>query len=242
MRNLRSLAKQVMAVCCTVIACGLGTAHAQQFVNGGFETDSWTQPEVQQVTISGWNVVQASSRFVAGSHNDGDLTQYNTPYGSQFIILCAVDCAAGSRGSISQTVSGFTVGAQYTLSFAQSPEVGGTSYDHLVEVTIAGAGTQSQVFATNGFGTANSYWTEWLTQTWTFTADSTSLTFTFAGTVNSDGITDIESGIDNVSIVGGTGPVGPTAIPTMPIYGLVLMMVVLVYLGSRRLRASARRG
>jgi hypothetical protein len=218
---------QLAAVLLTVSGLamfGAGSAYAQPaFVNGSFETDAWAPGQVDQITPSGWSAVQSTdSRFVQGSHNTANVNSYHTPYGNQFIVLCAEDCSGGTLGNISQTVSGFTVGAQYTLTFAQSPEASAASgEDYIVNVTITGGGTLSQDFATGVYGTSGNSWADWKQQSWTFTANSPTLTFTFAGKIGPNlAIGYYESGIDNIQLSGGNGS---AAVPTLSEWGLILL-------------------
>jgi hypothetical protein len=231
---MKNKLKHVTAVLLTVggvALFGAGSAYAQPaFVNGSFETDAWSPGTTDHVTPSGWNAVQSSDeRFVQGVHNTSDTAQQYTPYGNQFIELCAGDCLGETIGNVSQAVSGFTVGQQYTLSFAHSPESSGEN--DVVEVTIAGAGSLSQVFSSSDLG---GYWSEWKTQSWTFTADSPTLTFTFAGTVinNNSGDDNWESGIDNITLSGGA----TTAVPTLPEWGVMLLTGVLALVAFFTLR------
>jgi hypothetical protein len=220
---------------------GAGLAYAQPaFVNGSFETNAWPPGQVDQITPSGWSAVQSTdSRFVQGVHNTADTTSYHTPYGNQFIVLCAEDCSGGTLGNISQTVSGFTVGAQYTLTFAQSPEASAASgEDYVVNVTIAGGGTLSQDFATGVFGTSGHSWADWKPQSWTFTANSSSLTFTFAGKIGPNpAIGYYESGIDNIQLSGASGS---AAVPTLSEWAMILLSVLLAMVAFFTLRRRLR--
>jgi hypothetical protein len=212
---------------CMTLALASAAAHAAApvFVNGGFETDAWAAGETNHATPTGWTAVQSSdSRFVNGIHNTGSTTFDYTPFGTQFIELCAVDCQGGTLGNVSQTLSGFVVGAQYQLDFEQSPETSGAGFDHLVSVTIAGAGTTSQVFSANAAATPGYSWATWQHQTMTFTADSPTLTFTFAGVISTNGTTDVESGIDNITLKQLSAP---SSIPTLSEWGMITLSSLL---------------
>lgn len=203
-----------LAVAVAVFGLTLGTAHAAPIlINGGFEADAWLAGILHHASPSGWTTVQSSdNRFVEGNHNTGDNTNNFTPFGNQFVILCAADCKGATLGSISQTLSGFSVGGVYQLNFNQSPEVGGsTGFDELVQASVTGIGTTSAIFnAGAGFGVAGNRWADWQADSLQFTADATTLTFKFQGALSSGSPESIESGIDNISIAdvrnGGTAP------------------------------------
>ena len=205
------------------LAFGAGSAYAApSFVNGGFETDDWSGGTVDQVSpITGWTVVQSSdSRFVQGVRNTADTTESYTPYGNQFIILCAEDCEGGTIGYVEQTISGFTVGHQYTLSFAHSPE--DPDEHDLVKVTITGGGTLSQTFDAYS-NQSGHYWADWETQTWTFTANASTLTFRFEGAFVPNSDANWESGIDNITLADAS----VASIPTLSEWGMIVLASLL---------------
>jgi hypothetical protein len=91
------------------------------------------------------------------------------------------------------------------------------------------------------------YFAEWTLQSLEFTANATSLTFTFSGV---DGVTDesrTESGIDEVSVTPLSVPppppvTSPTApIPTLSFYGLILVMLGLLLAAGRYFWVSSKR-
>jgi hypothetical protein len=209
-----------IVVCLTLAVAPAVANAAPAFVNGSFESDSWSTGSTNQVSPTGWVTVQATNdccgnRFIMGVHNDVSTTSYHTPYGNQFIVVCGDDCSGGTYGSVSQTVSGFIPGQKYQLKFDQSPEFMDNFY---VDVTIAGSGTLNQVFNANNY--SGNTWADWKPQSWSFTADSSTLTFTFAG--HGGGY---ESGIDNISL---TQLGGVSSIPTLSQWGLILLSSLLV--------------
>ena len=246
MRSFRPFSKIAFSigyiVAASVLWLGLGTAQAQTFVNGGFETDNWPAGSNAGVSPTGWTTVHSGNgNWPYGVHNDSDPTEEHTPFGNQFIELCARDCDGNlPRGSISQTVSGFVIGEQYRLDFRQAPEHHpGETEESYVNVSIAGGTPASTDFSGAGYG---GYFTQWKPQSLIFTADATTLTFTFSGVSNASNNT--ESGLDEISVSPlSSAPPGPgagsTPIPTIPVYGLVLLMVCLLIVAIRRLRASA---
>jgi len=239
--------------CLTIAACALGlwagAASAQTFVNGGFEDDAWPQGSTGGLAPSGWTTTHSGNgNWPYVVHNDANVTEENTPFGNQFVELCAKDCRdSPPRGSISQTVSGFVVGQQYRLSFQHAPEVHPEAEvgfeQSILNVSITNGTPASMDFSGNAVG---GYFAEWTLQTMDFTANATSLTFTFSGV---DGVTDqsrTESGIDEISITPLSVPPPPppspaTPIPTLSFYGLVLILLGLVVAAGRYFWVSSRR-
>ena len=200
---MRHFGLKRLLIATTAVCLSAGIARAAPiFVNGGFESDAWIPGQTFHVSPIGWSAVQSSDgRFIEGDHNTSDLTNHYTPYGDQFAILCAADCGAATRGSLSQTLSGFTVGGQYRIDFAQSSEISssGGNFDALVNLSITGAGTSTTTFSAIAAAQPGRSWADWQAQTLTFTADSTVLTFKFEGTAPGPKV-DIESGLDNISL------------------------------------------
>jgi len=111
----------------------------------------------------------------------------------------------------------------YQLSFEQSPEIDAqAAFDALVAVTIAGLSSSTNVFSAISVGVPGHTWADWKAQTLTFTADSSTLSFTFAGTTNTAGLIDIESGIDNIGIAALTSPTPEPA--SVILFGLGLSL------------------
>lgn len=245
--------KKVITLYITIAASGLWlwacAANAQTFVNGGFEDDAWPVGSNAGLAPTGWTTTHSGNgNWPYAVHNDADLTEENTPFGDQFVELCAKDCRNSPPvGSISQTVSGFVVGQQYRLTFQHAPEVHPEApigfEESIVNVSIAGGTPASTDFSGNAVG---GYFTEWTLQSLDFTANATSLTFTFTGV---DAVTDdsrTESGIDEVSVTRLSSAPPPPASPAMPIptlsfYGLVLILLGLVMAAIWHFWASSRR-
>jgi choice-of-anchor C domain-containing protein len=130
-------------------------------------------------TIFGWTLSSGTidyigSRWVAG---DG--------------VRC-IDISGTSPGSIFQTVSGFTPGLAYELSFlmAANPEGGDSTRNLQVDI-----GSASQVFSFTGIGTAADL--GWAQRTLDFTADAPALTLTFTSLENNP----FGAALDGVRIV-----------------------------------------
>jgi len=251
MKPPRPSSKSSIAIWFAVVALALfltaSSAQAQSFVNGGFEADSWAPGWTAGQAPTGWTTtLSGNSSWPYGSHNTGDMTEAYTPFGSQFIALCARDCSNSlPRGSIAQTVSGFVVGQQYRLTFQHAPEVHADeppgSEESIVNVKITGGTPASTNFSGNAVG---GYFAQWTPQSLVFTANATSITFTFAGVANVDSNT--ESGIDEVSVAPVSSAPPPAAspaasVPTLSFYGLLLTMLGMLLVAGRYLWTSSRR-
>ena len=214
-------------------------------VNGGFETDNWPAGSNAGGSPTGWvTTLSGNGNWPYGVHNTADTTEEWTPFGNQFVELCARDCSGNlPRGSISQTVSGFVIGQQYRLNFQHAPEVHSDeppgSEESIVNVSITGGTPASKDFSGNAVG---GYFSQWTPQSMVFTANATSLTFTFSGVANVDSNT--ESGIDDVSVTalgGAPSTSQPTAVPTLTFYGVVLAILGMLLVAGRHLWVSSRR-
>lgn len=208
------LVSAVMALCA-------GPLHAQFITNGTLDFDA-----------SGWSL--------GGGCGDEqwDASAGNPP-GSIRLNACG---ESDSDPAASQTVSGLTVGATYTIKV-----------DVQLHVSSSGGGTGKSfgVFLNNE--PANPLLiTEFLDGSWhtvsvNFTAVSTSATIIFAGeldarTPGGPGVTtDVSYFIDNISV---TQVVGPGAIPTLSdqallFLGLVLAACAAITLRKRRISGRA---
>jgi hypothetical protein len=222
---------------------GVGSAYAAPaFVNGGFEADTWTVGWTDSVSPTGW-VTVTDGDWPQGVHNSADTTEAYTPFGTQFIALCARDCGlTPPRDYIWQTVSGFVIGEQYRLDFQQAAESHDTFAEEnsIVNVSIAGALPGTMDFSADSVAAGN-YFADWKAQSMIFTAYATSLTFTFAGVATEQ--SDVESGIDNISVTAVVGAplADSTPVPTLSVYGLVLAMLGLLLVAIHRFRALAKR-
>jgi hypothetical protein len=239
MKSFRPFPKTVTGFCLTLLAyalfLGVGTAYAQTFVNGGFEDDTWTEGWNESVSPTGW-VTVTDGEWPYGVHNGANTTEAYTPFGNQFIALCARDCGlTPPRDSISQAVSGFVVGEQYRLDFQQAAESHDNfaEEDSVVNVSISGATPASADFSADSVAAGN-YFADWKAQSLVFTANATTLTFTFVGVASEQN--DVESGIDNISVSRINDTSSGAPIPTLSAYGLLLAILVLLVVGVLRLR------
>jgi choice-of-anchor C domain-containing protein len=144
-----------------------GSASAQIIYNGSFElgTDPGSSINIYAVdsgTIAGWTVQSGSVDYIGTRWASGDGGR-------------CLDLSGWGAGTIWQDVSGFTVGANYQLSFlmAGNPEAGPT-----VKSLQAGVGSTSDVFYFDGTGFTTTSM-GWGLRTLDFTATSPVMTLTF---------------------------------------------------------------
>jgi selenocysteine lyase/cysteine desulfurase len=132
-------------------------------------------------------------------------------------------------------VSGFVVGEQYRLDFQQAAESHDNfaEEDSVVNVSISGATPASADFSADSVAAGN-YFADWKAQSLVFTANATTLTFTFVGVASEQN--DVESGIDNISVSRINDTSSGAPIPTLSAYGLLLAILVLLVVGVLRLR------
>lgn len=186
-----------VAVASLLAPCLIQSAHANIAVNGGFEsTTGGTSGQLGfgGFNATGWTVPNGSYTFLYQSgqaDTTGSSGQYgslqlwgpgngsnngltpSSPDGGNFI---AQD-SAFQPGAISQTISGLTVGAQYTVSFyygaAQQYGWDGSTFGQW-KVTF-GSDTQTTAMLnipSHGFS-------GWLSQSFNYTATSTSQVLSF---------------------------------------------------------------
>ena len=104
---------------------------------------------------------------------------------------------------ISQTISGFTVGGTYDLTFLLSTESFGINggQGDTVNVAIIGTNTINQDFTQSNAPTTTPQWSLWEQQTYTFVADASSLIFQIHGYAdNYLGYPSRDAGVDKFSL------------------------------------------
>jgi len=197
---------------------------APQITNGDFEASnaSGAFDEIPNGTggVQGWQV----------GHNGVDLigTLWEPAAGDQ-----SLDLSMRTAGSISQTVSGFTVGSIYTLSFALAGNPQGGESLKEVRVDLDGgdpAGAASSVFS---FSTTSSSTTDmgWVTQAFSFEAAATDVTLTFKSLNESP----YGPALDNVRLASGRGRLADVPVPAT--FGLLAGSLIAVGWYRRRIIA-----
>lgn len=147
-------------------------AAAQSVTNGGFETGN----------TSGWTT--SSGPFVLNTSSYPS----STSDGNYFLWLGGRD---SQNTSISQVVSGLTVGQTYSLSFLMASEY--TTQDSL-RASVNGTGTIFSAPAAIGSG-----WNNWVQQSLLFTALTTSATIQF-DTIGISSYNRYDVGLDKVTL------------------------------------------
>jgi choice-of-anchor C domain-containing protein len=196
----------------------LGGAQAVSLVNGSFEsgTDPGGSfipvgPDYSNTTaITGWTVGGTDiGSWQAGVDYIGGL--WAASQGSR-----SLDLNEYAPGSISQNVTGFTVGNVYKVSFDMAGNTGGGPTVKTLDVSIsAPSGSYGFSFDTTGYAyQTNMGWTQ---KSFTFTAGSTSELLAFISTTSGYSGNDVAPyafgpALDNVAITD-LGP-SPTPLPS----------------------------
>ncbi len=170
----------VLAGMIASLAFAASPAHSTPaFVNGDLEagvSSGWDP--MNAVNTPGWTVTTGSGGFFPALNlNQSCGGPFgNNNQGCQFGTLGGPRDEPGGGSILAQTIGGFTVGKTYELSWLQSSEF---SEVHWVTASIVGAGTLSQNFSSVPFPGDDDFWFTWQTETFTFVADATTLTFQF---------------------------------------------------------------
>jgi PEP-CTERM motif/Protein of unknown function (DUF642) len=186
--------------------------------NGDFETSSYTSSNQfgtgtggQGVTDwtgnGGYNIyfiggtattVSANTQFGGNSEKlySGPGFTGSSPAGGNFVALDG-DPTVGGGGAISQTINGLTIGDQYTLTFdwgaGQLQSRTGDTTESF-DVSLGG-----QSFTTAAVANPSQSFTGWMTQTFTYTATSTSEVLSFMSKGTPNGLPPIAT-LDGVSL------------------------------------------
>ena len=167
---------------CLAPFAGLASnAHAIAVVDGSFESPAYAaggfsyHPSPPGWTFSaGAGIAHTGSPWFAGTPPDGTQAAYLQGY-------------TAWSGTISQTLSGFSIGQSYTVQFymAQRPGYQADPFNVLLGGTVLGAYAPT----TTGF-------MQQITAAWVATATSATLTFTDPGLYGGDR----DTAIDNVTV------------------------------------------
>jgi hypothetical protein len=171
---------------------------AQTVTNGSFEADPFSFSGTLGLgcgnTLTGWSTVCSPDHLYPwGLPNSNQYNGGPTPFGNQFVILG--DFGQGGS-SISQVISGFTLGQTYTLSFALASEFPGPGSEMQASI-----GSNVQIFTAPS--NVSNYWDVWQMFSMSFVADNTNMTLTFEGLPAG---VSFDPGLDNVSISGANVP------------------------------------
>lgn len=161
------------AVAATLTFGASASSAAVAIVNGSFESGSidpgaFTTLGLGSTAITGW--------VVGGLGIDYIGTYWQAADGNR-----SIDLSGNDKGSISQLLTGLTIGQGYTVTFALAgnPDGGGST-----KVAVASdGGSQSSVFNFLQGGNTKSNM-GWIDQTFNFTATGTSANLTFSATQN----------------------------------------------------------
>jgi hypothetical protein len=195
---------------CGILSFGLAQkSHADLIANGNFDTTSGLGQVGYNTTVSGWTTSgydnhgyaflfgsgTADTTGVTGQYGNLQLWGPNSPggfanglpatspAGGNFI---GADGSSGYPSTISQTISGLSVGSKYAVSFywagAQQYNFTGITTEQW-QVTLG-----SQVFSTAVVTNVSHGFTGWQQQTFVYTATSTSEVLSFLAIGTPDGV------------------------------------------------------
>lgn len=236
MRGVNTVMKGAAFATALVIgaAFGAGSAGAVSIVNGSFETEGTAHPlsggftdvtALNLTAIAGWNVTAGSIDYINGYWQAADGTH-------------SVDLNGLSAGTISQEITGLTIGHTYQVTFSLAGNPDGGPVTKTLGVT-ASISTTPYTFNTV-LGTPTRSNMGWVTEVFNFTAAHTTelLSFVSSTFTGGGGQNDAAFGpaIDNVSILDRAGETSPTPLPAaLPLFAGGLGVIEL--LRRRRKRA-----
>lgn len=158
------------------------------FSNANFEADSWTGIHFGAIP-TGWSGATGGAlpagfdnAYTDGPPGTPSDTTHETPFGDQFLAIGSI--STNGTDFIEQTVSGFTVGGEYEISFWMSPWLSvASSIDssHFLDLTIADASSLSSVTRHEAAKGPTGGWTHWELRTQGFIATTSAMTFRFDG-------------------------------------------------------------
>lgn len=183
-------------------------SNAATLVNGSFEDPgTYSGPFVPlnagNTAITGWTI------------NSGSVDLINT-YWQSADGNYNLDMSGTSAGSISQTVTGLTVGSFYTVFFDLAGNPGGGNVVKTITASLGNVFTGDFTFNTAGFNRNDM---GWLTKSFVFKADAPTGLLTFTSKENNS----TGPALDNVRISGNPSPVPVPAAGGLMALGLGLL-------------------
>jgi choice-of-anchor C domain-containing protein len=162
---------------------GAQSAYAVSITNGSFElgTDpgSFSAQGAGSTAITGWDVGPAGVDYIG--------TYWTASNGTR-----SIDMSNLSAGSLSQTLSGLTIGQQYTVTFDMAGNPDGGPIVKQMDVSVGGLAS-TYLFDTTGKSKSDM---GWATKTYIFIASATTDTLTFLSLAG----TSFGPALDNVTI------------------------------------------
>jgi hypothetical protein len=233
---------KIIAAALIVLACGQA-AKADLITNGYFDQSTFKNSSQFGTGYGGQGVTGWTGGggyqlyFIAGTATTNSAaSQYDTGYnngseklwsmaasptgGSGNFIALDGDPSVGGGGSISQTMTGLTIGTDYTVTFdwatGQLQSRSGATTDK-VQVTLG-----NESFTTAVVSDASQSSTPWLQQSFTYEATSTTETLSFLAQGTPSGLPPMVA-LDGVSMVGVPEPA------SFALMGAGLVLLGLVY-------------
>ena len=202
----------------------VGTSFAAPFQNGSFEVGTVVNPFIEVnvggTNITGWTVTAGNVDYIS--------TFWQAYDGAR-----SLDLNGDSLGTIAQTFDTIS-GHSYQVEFWLAGNTGGGPTIKTVEVDATGAGNNPQQFTFDITGHSYPSNMGWEQHFYTFTADGSLVTLSFASlAVNIGGLNYYGAALDDVSITDTyTPPVGAPEPGTM----LLLIAGIVGIVSVRRLK------
>jgi Protein of unknown function (DUF642)/PEP-CTERM motif len=188
---------------------------------GGQGVTGWTGGNGYQLYfVNGTATVDSANSQYDNGYNTGSEKFYTMPGsptgGTGNFVALDGDQTSGIQGSISQTITGLTIGASYTVTFdwatGQLQSRSGATTDN-VNVSFG-----NQNFTTQTISDASQSSTPWLQQSFLYTATSATETLTFLAQGTPTGLPPMVA-LDGISVVQTPEPASITVMAT----GLALL-------------------
>jgi hypothetical protein len=198
-----------------LLSAGAGRVSAGfVIVNPSFEDDDYSSVGIDsQAPVTGWTKSSTSS-YPLGIHTS---QAYQAADGDQFVVLGGFDDRGTS--SLSQTITSFTVGATYQLSFAIASQYDSINPAYLQVSFTSGSATPAETYGVSIPG--GSSWRLWQPETYEFVASATSATLHLNGLAAGSAV-----GIDHFQLTAATTAVPEPSTLVGAVTGLLLIVSV----------------